>query len=127
MLEIQRKKLLKHLILTQLVMESADDCLNLGIIRQKEKQETKRYTTSMEKMHRDNLNAMYQIDSQSFVNLTHIIETTCEEIANLSLEELLTLNKNIHEIIDKIRYSTPIEGNQQSGTNDVHEGNPTKV
>jgi len=107
MLGEQRKKLLKHIILSQILMESADDCLNEKILRNKEKMEVKRYIASLEKTHKDNLIQMYNINSQTFINLTHIIDTVIEEIASLSLEEFVTLNSKWDEIRNTIQENTP--------------------
>lgn len=105
--EKQQRLLLKHFIFTQLLLESADDCINEKALIQKEKHETKKYIEVLEKRHRENLKGMYGVDSKSFINLTHIIETIICEMSEFSLEEWLTFNQNMHEYIKHTKENTP--------------------
>jgi hypothetical protein len=123
--EEDRKVLLKHLIVTQVMLEISDDCIDKKLITQRQKQETKRFSAFLEKEHKVNFKNMYAIDSGTYVNLTDMIDQIAEKLAELSLEEMLTFNKKINEFITVTKENTPKP--KQSGTDNVHRDNTEEI
>jgi hypothetical protein len=124
-LEEKRKLFLKHLILVQLTMESADDCVNNKVIVQREKQESKRYCDILTKRYNQNFSTMYQTDDKTFISITDFIDTIVSELSELDLNELLTFNNKINEFISAVKENTPKP--EQSGVDDVHRNNNEEI
>lgn len=120
-----RRTLLKHLIVSQVLFEISDDCINRGIISKREKLETKRFISFMEKEHKLNFMNMYSIDSSVYVNLTDMVENIIKNIASLSLDEMVTFNNKINGFITETKEETPDP--EQSGIDNVHRDNTEKV
>jgi hypothetical protein len=121
----KRKMFLKHLILVQLTMESADDCVNNKAIIQREKQESKRYCNVLTKRYNQNFSMMYKTDDKTFISITDFIDTIVSELSELDLNELLTFNKYLNEFISAVKENTPKP--EQSGVDDVHRNNTEEI
>jgi len=94
------------LLITQLHLEISDECLNRRLITQYEKQITKRFSESMEKIHGKNLLSLCNQDSEAFLKLTEVIDSIIEAISELSINELVTFNKQLDEYITTVKEDT---------------------